>query len=294
MIDRAIQRNSTQTQDDDSQNSGGRIRRPVQPARICTYPDFMKCQPLNFKGTKGVVGLPQWLKKMESIFHISGCAVENQVKFATCTLLGAALTWRLFKKKLTDKYCPNGEIKKLEIELWNLKVRGNDVAAYTQRSQELALMCTKFLADETAKINKYIGGLPDNIHGNVMSARPKTLNFAIELANDLMDQKLRTYAKRQAENKRKLDNNNQDQQQLLKKQNVVQAYDVGSGEKKPYRGSKPLCSKCNYHHNGECAPKSDCPVLKNQGTEARGMVYALGGGGETNQDLDNTKDDINA
>ncbi|GJU32581.1 putative reverse transcriptase domain-containing protein [Tanacetum coccineum] len=49
-------------------------------------------------------------------------------------------------------------------------------------------MCTKFLADETAKIDKYIGGLPDNIHGNVMSARPKTLDFAIELANDLMDQ----------------------------------------------------------------------------------------------------------
>ncbi|GKC66530.1 reverse transcriptase domain-containing protein [Tanacetum coccineum] len=118
---------------------------------------------------------------MESVFHISGCAVENQVKFTTCTLLGT------FKKKLMEKYCPNGEIKKLEIELWNLKVRGNDVAAYTLRFQELALMCTKFLADETAKIDKYIGGLPDNIHGNVMSARPKTLDFAIELANDLMD-----------------------------------------------------------------------------------------------------------
>ncbi|GJU54441.1 putative reverse transcriptase domain-containing protein [Tanacetum coccineum] len=201
----------------------GGIRRPVQLVRICTYPDFMKCQPLNFKGTEGVVGLNQWLEKMESVFHISGCAVENQVKFATCTLLGAALTWwnghvrtlghdaayamtwGTFKKKLSDKYYPNGEIKKLEIELWNLKVKGNDVAAYTQRFQELALMCTKFLADETAKIDKYIGGLPDNIHGNVMSARPKTLDFAIELANDLMDQKLRTYAERQNENKRKAD-----------------------------------------------------------------------------------------
>nr|GFD55564.1 hypothetical protein [Tanacetum cinerariifolium] len=69
----------------------------------------------------------------------------------------------------------------------------------------------------------------DNIHENVMSARPKTLDFAIELANDLMDQKLRTYAERQAENKRKLDNNNQDQQQLPKKQNMVQSHAVGSG-----------------------------------------------------------------
>ncbi|GJW88622.1 reverse transcriptase domain-containing protein [Tanacetum coccineum] len=216
--------------DDGSQSSGGGIRRPVQPVRVCSYPDFIKCQPLNFKGTEGVVGLSQWLKKIESVFHVSGCAVENQVKFATCTLLGAtltwwnghvktlghdaayAMTWGTFKKKLTDKYCPKGEIKKLEIKLWNLKVRGNDVAAYTQRFQELALMCTKFLVDETAKIDKYIGRLPDNIHGNVMSARPKTLDFTIELANNLMDHKLRTYAERQAENKRKLDNNNQAQQ----------------------------------------------------------------------------------
>ncbi|GJS80780.1 hypothetical protein Tco_0730661 [Tanacetum coccineum] len=175
MIDRAIQRNSTQ--DDGSQSSGGGIRRPVQPARVCSYSDFMKCQPLNFKGTEGVVGLSHWLENIESVFHISGCAIENQVKFATCTLLGAALTW------------------------WNdhMRTLGHD-AAY-----ELALMCSKFLADETANIDKYIGGLPDNIHGNVMFARPKTLDFAIELANDLMDQKLCTYAERHNDNKRKAD-----------------------------------------------------------------------------------------
>ncbi|GJY73417.1 reverse transcriptase domain-containing protein [Tanacetum coccineum] len=181
---------------------------------------------------------------MESVFHISGCAVENQVKFATCTLLGAALTWwnghmrtlghdaayamtwGTFKKKLTDKYYPNDEIKKLEIELWNLKVRGNDVAAYTQRFQELALI-------------------------------PKTLDFAIELANDLMDQKLRTYAKRQNDNKRKADDSsrNHHQQQQHKKQNVARAYTASPGEKKVYTGDLPLCTKCNYHHTRQCAPK---------------------------------------
>ncbi|GJU13627.1 putative reverse transcriptase domain-containing protein [Tanacetum coccineum] len=275
MINRAIQRNSTHTQDDGSQSSEGGIRRPMQYARVCSYPDFMKCQPLNFKGTEGVVGLSQWLEKMELVFYISGCTVENQVKFATCTLLVAALTWwnghvrtlghdaayamtwGTFKKKLTDKYCLNCEIKKLKIELWNLKVRGNDVTSYTQRFQELALMCTKFLADETAKIDKYIGGLPDNIHGNVMSARPKTLDFAIELANDLMDQKLRTYAERQNENKRKADDSsrNNQPQQPYKKQNVARAYTADPGEKKVYTGDLPLCTKCNYHHTGQCAPK---------------------------------------
>ncbi|GJT68627.1 hypothetical protein Tco_1020107 [Tanacetum coccineum] len=93
MINQAIQRNSTHIQDDASQSLGGGLRRPVQPARVCSYTDFMKCHPLNFKGTKGVVGLSQWLEKIESVLHISGCAINNQVKFATYTLLGVALTW---------------------------------------------------------------------------------------------------------------------------------------------------------------------------------------------------------
>nr|GEZ87989.1 reverse transcriptase domain-containing protein [Tanacetum cinerariifolium] len=111
------------------------------------------------------IGLTRWIKKMESIFNISRCAVENQVKFAT-------------------------KVKKLEIELWNIKVRDNDIPAYTNRFQELALICTKFVSNKTEKVDKYISGLPDNIYGNVKSLKPKTLNETIELANDLMDQKL--------------------------------------------------------------------------------------------------------
>nr|GFA49682.1 hypothetical protein [Tanacetum cinerariifolium] len=177
---------------------GGGLRRPVQPARVYSYTDFIKCQLLNFKVTEGIVGLFQWLEKMESVFHISVCAIDNQ---------------ETLKKKLSDKYCLKGEIMKLEIELWNLMVKENDVAAYTQRFQELALMCTKFLTYETKKVDKYICGLPDNIHGNVMSARPKTLDETIELANDLMDQKLCTYAKRQNDNKREANNSSRNNQQ---------------------------------------------------------------------------------
>ncbi|GKE17443.1 reverse transcriptase domain-containing protein, partial [Tanacetum coccineum] len=161
MIDQALQRNSTNG--DASHSSHGDDRRNVQTARPCYYADFMKCQPLNFKGTKGVVGLTQWIEKMESVFNISSCVIENQ-----------AMTWEGFKKKITNKYCPLGEIQKLEIELWNLKVKRNDVPAYTERFQELTLICTKFCANETEKINKYIRGLPDNIYGNVKSSKPKT------------------------------------------------------------------------------------------------------------------------
>nr|GEV92240.1 hypothetical protein [Tanacetum cinerariifolium] len=225
MIDRAIQRNSTHTQDDASQSSGEGLRRPVQPARVCSYTNFMKCQPLNFKETEGVVGLSQWLEKMESVFHISGCAIDNQVKFATCTLLGAALTW------------------------WNghMRTLGHD-AAYAMTWGTLK--------------------------------------------KKLMDKSKR-------------------------------AYNAGPGEKKVYTGDLPLCTKCNYHHTGQCAPKcgkckryghtttdfrvitnnnnnnknkkagacyecgntghikKNCPKLKNHGNDsgnnvAQGRVYALG------------------
>ncbi|GJW01499.1 reverse transcriptase domain-containing protein [Tanacetum coccineum] len=273
MIDQALQRNFTNG--DASHSSHGDDRRNVQTARPCYYADFMKCQPLNFKGTEGVVGLTQWIEKIELVFNVSGRTIENQVKFSTCTLLGAALTWwngqirtlgpeahamtwEGLKKKMTDKYCPLGEIQKLEIKLWNLKVKGNDVPAYTERFQELTLICTKFCANETEKINKYIRGLPDNIYGNVKSSKPKTLDETIELANDLMDQKLRTYAEK-SDNKRKAEdssrNNRGHQQQPFKKQNVAKVYNVGISEKKPYGGNLPKCTKCHFHHNGPCTQK---------------------------------------
>ncbi|GJU34346.1 putative reverse transcriptase domain-containing protein [Tanacetum coccineum] len=147
------------------------------------------------------------------LFHISNCVVENQVKFATCTFLGNALTWwnshiktvtqdvayamdwKALKKMMTVKYCPRGEIKKLEIELWNLKVKGTDVASYTLRFQEIALMRGRMFHEES-----------DEGH-----------------------------------------------QQQNKRQNTRRAYTAGPGEKREYTGSFPLCTKCNYHHKGPCA-----------------------------------------
>ncbi|GJS76296.1 putative reverse transcriptase domain-containing protein [Tanacetum coccineum] len=130
-------------------NENGRGDRPA--ARECTYQDFMKCQPLNFKGTEGVVRLIRWFEKMETVFHISNCPEKYQVKYATCTLLNIALTWwnshkrtigteaafamswRELMKLMTEVYCPRNEIQKMESELWNLTVKNNDLAAYTQR-----------------------------------------------------------------------------------------------------------------------------------------------------------------
>ncbi|GKD69286.1 reverse transcriptase domain-containing protein, partial [Tanacetum coccineum] len=228
---------------DDSHDSGSGRRRTEHTTRECTYRDFLKFQPLNFKGTEGVIGLTQWFEKMESLFHISNCTVACQIKFATCTLLGSALMWwnshvkivghdapyeipcKTLMKMMTAKYCPRSEIKKLEIKIWNLKVKGTNVVSYTQRFQELALMCGRMFPKESNKVEKYVGGLTDMIQGSVMASKPRTLQDAIEFVNDLMDQK------------------------------IPRAYTAGLSEKREYGGSLPLCTKCNYHHNGQCAPK---------------------------------------
>ncbi|GKE94911.1 putative reverse transcriptase domain-containing protein, partial [Tanacetum coccineum] len=109
-------------------------------------------------------------------------------------------------------------------------------------------MCAIMFPEESDKIKKYVSGLTDMIRRSVMASKPKTMQDAIEFATELMDKKIRTFVERQGENKRKQDDNQQQQQNL--RHNTGRDYAAGSGEKKPYGGSKPLCSKFNNHHDG--------------------------------------------
>ncbi|GKE53354.1 hypothetical protein Tco_1488510, partial [Tanacetum coccineum] len=90
---------------------------------------------------------------------------------------------------MTDNYCPRGKIKNLEVKLWNLKVKGTDVVSYNQCFQELTLMCARMFPEESDKIEKYVGGFPDMIHGSVMEFKPKTIQDATEFTTELMDKK---------------------------------------------------------------------------------------------------------
>ncbi|GJZ81714.1 reverse transcriptase domain-containing protein [Tanacetum coccineum] len=156
--------------------------------------------------------------------------MENQVKFATFTPHSVTLTWwnthvktvghdsaygmpwKTLMKMMTDKYCPRNEIKKLEMEIWDLKVKVTDLTSYTQRFQELALLCGRMFPEESNKIEKYVGGLPDMIHGSVVASKPKIMQDAVELATELMDKKILTFVERQTKSKRKLEDTSRNTQ----------------------------------------------------------------------------------
>ncbi|GJY06294.1 putative reverse transcriptase domain-containing protein [Tanacetum coccineum] len=202
-----------------------------------------------------------------------------------------AMSWRELMKLMAEVYFPRNEIQKMESELWNLTVKNNDLAAYTQRFQELTMMCTKMVPEEEDRVEKFIRGLPDNIQGNVIAAEPTKLQDAIRIANNLMDQKLKVYAVKNAENKRRLEINQRDnrrqqppfKRQNVRGQNVARAYTAGNNERKPYNGLLPLCNKCKLHHEGPCTVRcgkcnkvghltQDCKVTNPATPTQRGQV----------------------
>nr|GEZ19666.1 retrovirus-related Pol polyprotein from transposon TNT 1-94 [Tanacetum cinerariifolium] len=135
----------------------------------------------------GLVGLTCWFKKMEMVFHISNYPEKYQVKYATYILLNNALTWW------------NSHKRTIRIE-----------AAYTMSLTELIKLMTevycpkmRMVPNEEDKVERFIGGLPDNIQGNVIAVEPTKLQDAICIAKNLMDQKLKGYAK-SAENKKRI------------------------------------------------------------------------------------------
>ncbi|GJZ33241.1 reverse transcriptase domain-containing protein [Tanacetum coccineum] len=189
---------------DNTNRNTGQGEAPV--ARKCSYKEFMSCQPFNFKGTEGAVGLIRWFERTESVFSRSNCTEDCKVKFATGTLTEESLswwnsfaqpirieeaykiTWSEFKKLLIKKYCPRTEVKKMEDEFYNLTVKGNDLKTYIRRFQELAVLCLTMVPNSKKLMEVFIGGLPRSIKGNVTASKPQTLEEAITITHRLMDQ----------------------------------------------------------------------------------------------------------
>nr|GEX97509.1 putative reverse transcriptase domain-containing protein [Tanacetum cinerariifolium] len=203
----------------------GPVTEPI--ARECSFASFMKCGPTQFYGTKGAVGLVRWFEKIENTFEISECLEVRKVKFATATLHDRALTW-------------------LEDKLIHLKLRDINIAAYTERFNELVVLCPDAVLNEKKKVELYIKGLPGIIKGETTSSRPVNLNEALRMAYALMEQKIQSKNERIAE---------------------------GANQTRV----SPKCNRCGKCHFHQCPPRCEnCGKIRHKAKDCRGKNMAPG------------------
>ncbi|GKE34559.1 reverse transcriptase domain-containing protein [Tanacetum coccineum] len=118
-------------------------------AKTGNYKEFISCQPFYFNvtfatGTLTDDALSWWNAYAQPM----GVDQANQI------------TWTELKRLLTNKYCPRTEVRKMEDELYNLSVKGNDLKPYVRRFQELAVLCPNMVPNTEKLLEAFIEGLP--------------------------------------------------------------------------------------------------------------------------------------
>ncbi|GKB30889.1 reverse transcriptase domain-containing protein [Tanacetum coccineum] len=160
-------------------------------------------------GKEGAVVLTRWIEKMESMQDMSGCSIDQKVKYTAGSFVGKDLTWwnsqirtlsrevaismswNDFKLMMIEEFCPSYEMQKLETKLWNHVMVGAGHAAYTDRFHELARLVPHLVTPESRKIKRYMYGLAPQIYGMVETTEPKTMQKAVQISGALTDEAVR-------------------------------------------------------------------------------------------------------
>ncbi|KAD0553100.1 hypothetical protein E3N88_44081 [Mikania micrantha] len=251
-----------------------------------TYKQFNDAKPPKYAGTEGATSLLQWLESIEDILDFTGCPENLKVKMASSAFHKGALTWwnsekntrgrevalalpwEDIKKVLVEQFCPRHELKKLEVEMWNLVQDSGESAKYTTRFHELCILVPHLVTPLSRRIEKYIEGLPLVIRGTVMGSNPTTLEAAIHLGATLTEEYVKAgvltrkgYKRAQIEEGKKPEQHHhkKKKQKTIKnfvamtvaaptQATTITAIPQPATARKPYTGLFPLCTKCQYHH----------------------------------------------
>nr|GEZ01208.1 reverse transcriptase domain-containing protein [Tanacetum cinerariifolium] len=130
----------------------------------CSYKEFLACNPKEYDGKGGVVVLTRWIKKIENVYDISGCIIDQKVKYTTSSFV---------------EFCLSHEMQKLETELWNHTMIGAGHPAYTDRFHELARLVPHLVTPKSRRIERYAYGIAPQICEMVAAMKPKTMQKAI-------------------------------------------------------------------------------------------------------------------
>nr|GEV48419.1 reverse transcriptase domain-containing protein [Tanacetum cinerariifolium] len=167
------------------------------------------CNPKEYDGKGGVVVLTRWIEKIESMHDMSGCSIDQKVKYTTGSFVGKALTWwnsqirtlsqevavsmswNDFKFMMIEEFYPSHEMQKLETELWNYVMVGAGHTAYTDRFHELARLVPHLVTLESRMIERYVYSLALQIYGMVAATKPKTIKKDVQIFGVLTDEAIR-------------------------------------------------------------------------------------------------------
>ncbi|GJU39930.1 reverse transcriptase domain-containing protein [Tanacetum coccineum] len=116
---------------------------------------------MEYDGKGGAVVLTRWIEKIEFMQDMSGCSIEQKVKYTAGSFV--------------EECCPSHEMQKLETKLWNHVMVEAGYAAYTDRFHELARLVPYLVTPESRKIKRYVYGLALQICWMVEATEPKTI-----------------------------------------------------------------------------------------------------------------------
>ncbi|GJU86100.1 putative reverse transcriptase domain-containing protein [Tanacetum coccineum] len=214
----------------------------------CSYKEFLACNPKEYYGKGGVVALTHWIEKMEFVHDISGCSIDQKVKYTAGSFVSKALTCH--------------EMQKLEYELWNHAMAGAGHAAYTDRYHELARLVPHLVTPESRMIERYVYGLALQIRGMVEATEPKSMQKAMQISGALTDEAVRNGTIKKVEKRGNVgepskDRNGRDDNKRTRNVNAFATTMNPIGREN--MGTWPKCTTCNSYH----APSGPCRTCYN-------------------------------
>ncbi|GJU71856.1 putative reverse transcriptase domain-containing protein [Tanacetum coccineum] len=247
----------------------------------CSYKEFLACNPKEYDGKGGAVVLTRWIEKMESVHDMSGCSIDQKVKYTASSFVGKALTWwnshiltlsrevavsmswNDFNFMMIQVFCPSHEMQKLESELWNHAMVGAGHAAYTDRFHELDRLVLHVVTPKSRMIERYVYGLAPQIRGMVAATEPKTIHKAVQISGALTDDVVRNGSIKNVEKRENVgepskDKNGGDDNKRSRIGNVFATTINPVGRENT--GTWPKCTICNSFHapGGLCRTCYNC------------------------------------
>ncbi|GJV44346.1 putative reverse transcriptase domain-containing protein [Tanacetum coccineum] len=208
----------------------------------CSYKEFLACNPKEYDGKRGVVALTHWIEKMEYVHDMSGCRINQKVKYIAGSFV---------------KFSPSHEMHKLEYELWNHAMVGAGHAAYTDKFHELARLVPHLVTPESRMIERYVYGLAPQIRGMVAATEPESMQKAMQISSALTDESVRNRTIKKVKKKGNVgepikDRNGRDDNKRTRTVNAFATTINPVGRENT--GTWPKCTTCNSYHTpgGPC------------------------------------------